>query len=190
MSGTSSFTAVRKNSSVRNTRSKEAQIGTLSSAGHAGFNFQSPDPSTILVQSPLECDRGLLKPAASIIGFTDTSNKVNVGNDQSGRTYLFIDNFPSVLEISSNINSGAFGRVVTFLSLTTGNSLTLTHPDRSIRGIIYNAGVPKNILAGSAANLILDGSNTVAGDYINYDITESSILINAHAVNPNTIYLE
>jgi hypothetical protein len=186
MSGTSSFTAVRRNSSVRNTRSKEAKIGTISSAGHPTSSVLFPDASTILVESPLECDGGILNPTARIIGGTSESD-FDFTNLESGRTFLYVPTVqPSTITVTGNLNSGGFGKVISLTSSTLdGNNLNISHPGRIARGIIYNAGVPSSVLG--FGDIVFDSANVSAGDYIDFNVSNNSINFNAHAVNINTI---
>lgn len=118
-------------------------VGILESTGTRPPTGQSPNPETILVNSPLECDGGLIMPFS--VGSNLTTEVIN--DDLSGRAFT-INSVTTQVVLDTNLSSGSFGEIILThsvipLSFTFNAGFVngTVSTNRNLRGYYNNAGV-------------------------------------------------
>lgn len=133
---------IKRDVQLDSSRLNSQTVNFLKSAGNRVATGLSPNPKTILVQSPLECDGGLILPNSAP---TKLATEV-INDDLSGKTVILNRSTTEVV-LDSNLSSGSFGEIILNHSV---NPLQFifnagfengTVINRNLRGYYNNGGV-------------------------------------------------
>jgi len=128
---------------AKNLTTDKVIVGILESTGTRPPTGLSPNPQTILVNSPLECDGGLIMPFS--IGSNLPIQIIN--DDLSGRAFT-INPVTTQFVLDTNLSSGSFGEIILTYSpnpvsfiFNAGFVNGTVSTNRNLRGYYNNAGV-------------------------------------------------
>jgi len=183
---------IKRDVQLDSSRLNSQTVNFLKSAGTRPPTGLSPNPKTILVNSPLECEGGLIMPNS---GPTNLATEV-INDDLSGKT-IIINPVTTRVVLDSNLSSGCFGEIV-FQANNTNSTVifdagenNVTTDMRYLKGYFMNNGVYTSVYTNTEnLEMVTDSSDKTASTIIKWKkLSNEAILFEGISLFDNVFQL-